>query len=124
MPELSHGLTKLDDSCCWLPLAAESQRHRRVRLSHFFHIRGFGGCDCGGKVIVLGVEAVSPRRQVDRSVLAADFDEALGLVTCEMFFRPGGKRATLLAERQGLNSLKETAEMECSSDWVSVPEKV
>ena len=42
-----------------------------------------GGCDCGGKVIVLDVEAVSPRGAVDRRVLTADVDAGLGLITCE-----------------------------------------
>ena len=50
-------------------------------------------------------------------MLTADFNEALGLIICE-------RAGDLLAKRQGLNSLKDTAEMECSSDWVSVPEKV
>ena len=50
---------------------------------HFFHIRGFGDCDCGGKVVVLNVEAVSPRGAVDRRVLTADVDAGLGLITSE-----------------------------------------
>ena len=40
-----------------------------------------GGCDRGGEV-VLDVEAVSPQRVVDRSVLTADVDTGLGLKTC------------------------------------------
>ena len=42
-----------------------------------------GGCDCGGMVVVLDVEAVSPRGVVDRRVLTADIDAGLGLITCE-----------------------------------------
>ena len=42
-----------------------------------------GGCDCGGKVIVLDVEAVSPLGVVDRRVLTVDVDARLGLITCE-----------------------------------------
>ena len=46
--------------------------------------QGFGGCDCGGgEVVVVGVEAVSPRGVVDRRVLTADVDASLGLITCE-----------------------------------------
>ena len=42
----------------WLPLAAEIQGV-------------FGSCDCGGNVVVVAVEAVSPRGVVDRRVLTA-----------------------------------------------------
>ena len=42
-----------------------------------------GGSDCGGKVIVRDVEAVSPREVVVRRVLTADVDAGLGHVTCE-----------------------------------------
>ena len=42
-----------------------------------------GGCDCVGNVVVLDVEAVSPRGVVDRCVLTADVDAGLGLITCE-----------------------------------------
>ena len=55
----------------WLPLAAENHR-------------SFGGCDCGGEVVAVGVEAVSPRREVDWRVLTADVDASLGLIKCEM----------------------------------------
>ena len=41
------------------------------------------GCDCGGKIIVLDVLAVSPRGIVDRRALTADVDPGLGLTTCE-----------------------------------------
>ena len=37
-----------------------------------------GRSDCGGNVIDVGVEAVLSRREFDRRVLTADFDEALG----------------------------------------------
>ena len=79
-----------------LPLAAGNQRHSRgwslllapkitVVKSNvpLLHIRGSRGCDCGGKVIVLDVEAVSPRGVVYRRVLTADVDAGLELVTCE-----------------------------------------
>ena len=42
---------------------------------------GFGGCDCGGEVVVVGVEAVSPRGVVDRRGRTADVDAGLGLIT-------------------------------------------
>ena len=47
-------------------------------------IRDSGGCDCRGKIVVLGVEAVSFRGVVDRRVLTADVEANLGLITCEM----------------------------------------
>ena len=75
----------------------------------------------GREIVEVCVEAVLSRGEVDRSVLAVDFNEALGLITPA---RPNDQRGDLLAKRQGLNSLKDTAEMECSSDWVSVPEQV
>ena len=56
----------------WLPLAAEK---KPPEFS--------GGCDCGGKVVVLDVEAVSLPGVVDRCVLTADVDAGLGLITCE-----------------------------------------
>ena len=37
--------------------------------------------DCGGEVVVVGVEAVSPRGAVDRRVLTADVDASFGLIT-------------------------------------------
>ena len=46
-------------------------------------IRNLGGCDSGGKVVVLGVEAVSLRGVVDRRVLTAEVDASLGLTTCD-----------------------------------------
>ena len=42
-----------------------------------------GCCECGGKVMVLDVEAVSPQEVVDRRVLNADVDADFGLLTCE-----------------------------------------
>ena len=76
-----------------LPLAAENQGHRRgynlllapetsvvkstVTLLSY---QRFGGCDCGGEVVVVGVEAVSPRGVVDRRVLTADVDAGHGLI--------------------------------------------
>ena len=41
------------------------------------------GCDCGGEVVVLDVEDVSPRAVVNRRVLTADVDAGLGLRTFE-----------------------------------------
>ena len=46
-------------------------------------VKVLGGCDCGGDVVVLDVEAVSPRGVVDRRVLTVDVDAGLGLITCE-----------------------------------------
>ena len=43
-------------------------------------VKVLGGSDCGSKII-LGVEVVSPRRVIDRRVLAADVDAGLGLIT-------------------------------------------
>ena len=107
---LSHEFITLDDASSWLPLADENQRHRRAyfsllgeqwwcRPSHFFHIRGFGGCDCGGEVVVVGVEAVSPRGVVDRRVLTAGIDGGIGLRDLwEGCVRPGGHTEILRAE--------------------------
>ena len=107
---LSHEFITLDDASCWLPLAVENQRHRRAyflllgeqwwsRPSHFFHIREFGGCDCGGEVVVVGVEAVSPRGVVDRRVLTAGIDAGIGLHNLwEGCVRPGGQTEILQAE--------------------------
>ena len=39
--------------------------------------------DCGSEVLDVGVESCSFSKKVDRRVLTADFDEALGLMTCE-----------------------------------------
>ena len=47
-------------------------------MSHFVRIRGFGCGDCGCEVVAVGVEAVSPRGDVDRRVLTANFDAGLG----------------------------------------------
>ena len=54
----------------WLPVPDENRRS------------SLGGCDCGGEVVVLDFEAVSPRGVVDRRVLTADVDAGLGLITC------------------------------------------
>ena len=74
----------------WLPLAADAQRDRRgwflllapetvVKSTvPLLSYEGFGGCDCGGEVVVLGVEAVSPGGVVDRRVLTANVDAGLG----------------------------------------------
>ena len=45
-------------------------------------VKVLGGCDCGS-MVTLGVEAVLIRGVVDRSVLTADFDPGVGLITCE-----------------------------------------
>ena len=60
------------------------------------HIKGFGGCDCGSKVIDVGVEAVLSRKEVDRRVLSANFDEALGLTICKgaLFTHSAKQRST------------------------------
>ena len=42
-----------------------------------------GGCGCSGKIVVLDVEAVSPRGVVERRVFTVDVDAGLGLITCE-----------------------------------------
>ena len=68
----------------WLPLAAENRDTEGVGLSHFFHIRCFGVCYCGGKVVVLGVEAVCRRGVVDQACAhSADVDAGLGPTNCE-----------------------------------------
>ena len=51
-------------------------------------VKVLGGCDCGG-MVTLGVEAVLIRRVVDRSVLTADFDPGVGLITCESVVSKG-----------------------------------
>ena len=45
-------------------------------------VGGLARCDCGCDVI-LNVEAVLSERVIDRSVLTADVDASLGLITCE-----------------------------------------
>ena len=84
---LAMGLTqlmKLADGYRWLLLAAENQRNSgEVDCPTSFISRVFGDCDCGGEVVVVGVEAVSTRWVVDRRVLTADVDAGLGLITCE-----------------------------------------
>ena len=62
----------------------------------FLHIKSFGGCDCGSKVIDDGVEAVLSRKEVDWRVLSADFDEALGLTICKgaLFTQSAKQRST------------------------------
>ena len=62
----------LEGTCCGLPLAA-------ALLMKIVQV--LGGCDCGGKVI-LDVESVSPRGEIDRRVLTADVDAGLGLIPC------------------------------------------
>ena len=44
---------------------------------------GFRCGNCGCEVVVVGVEAVSPRGDVDRRVLTAYFNAGLGLITCK-----------------------------------------
>ena len=67
MSALSHGFTMLRATAgCRLLMKT---------------VEVFGGCDCGGKV-VLDVEAVSPRGVIDRRVLTADVDARLGVITC------------------------------------------
>ena len=39
--------------------------------------------NCGGDPVEVGVDTVSPGREIDRSVLAGDLDQAVGLITCE-----------------------------------------
>ena len=70
----SHGFTTLAGTGCGLPLAGFADENCR---------RVLGRCDSGDKVTVLDVEAVSPRRKVDRRVLTADVDASLRLTTCE-----------------------------------------
>ena len=84
---LCHGFTTLDDACL------------RATAGCRLLLGVFGGCDCGGKVVVLDIEAVSPRGVVDRRVLTADVDAGLGLITCERSgFSQMAKEAILLAE--------------------------
>ena len=45
-------------------------------------VKVLGSCECGG-MVTLGVEAVLIKGVVDRSVLTADFDPGVGLITCE-----------------------------------------
>ena len=94
--DLSH-LMMLAAGYRLLPLAAENQRHRRGWSSLLapetsvvkstvppLSYQGFRRLRlCGGEVIAVGVEAVSPREVVDRRVLTADVDAGPGLTTCE-----------------------------------------
>ena len=74
MSALSHGFTTLE----WCLLGATADCRLLLKT-----VGVFGGCDCGGKVVLLDVEAVSLRGVVDRRVLTADVDASLGLETCE-----------------------------------------
>ena len=47
-------------------------------------VKVLGDCDCGG-MVTLGVKSVLIRGVVDRSVLTADFDAGVRLITCESF---------------------------------------
>ena len=71
------------DACCWLAFLLPKSRD-------------FGRCDSGGKVFVLGVEAVSAQGLVDRRVLTTDVVAGLGLATCER--SAFSQTASLLAE--------------------------
>ena len=72
---VSHGNNSpmLVSTQCWLLLAAACCSKT---------VKVLGSCDCGG-MVTLGVEAVLIRGVVDRSVLTADFDPGVGLITCE-----------------------------------------
>ena len=61
-------------------------------------VTGLGGCDCGGKVVVVDVEAVPPRGVLDRRVLTADVDAGLGLKTC---VRNGASPKAQTVQRHG-----------------------
>ena len=57
--------------------------------------------DCGSKVIDVGAAAVLSRREVDWCVLTADFDENLGLITCEeALFSHSAKQWTAVDRRR------------------------
>ena len=64
------------------------------------------------------VEAVLSRREIDRRVLTANFNERVGLTTCKKaLLDHAGHRTCLLAElRWGSDSLKESAKMRYTSD--------
>ena len=62
-----------------------------------------------------------PVLEVDRGVLAADFDGRLGLVTCgRSAVQPIDESKTILAKWQWIDSPKDGATREKSSDWVQV----
>ena len=55
----------------------------RSQPSHVCCVADFRRIQSGREVVSVRVEVASSRRYDNRSVLAADFDESLGLVTCE-----------------------------------------
>ena len=66
-----------------------------------------------------------PVLEVDRGVPAADFDGRLGLVTCgRSAVQPIGQSKTILAKWQWIDSPKDGATREQSSDCVQVEETV
>ena len=62
-----------------------------------------------------------PVIEVDRGVLAADFDGRLGLVTCgKGAVQPIGQSKTILAKWKWIDSPRDGAKKEKSSDWAQV----
>ena len=71
----------------------------------FFTVGGLARCDCGSDVI-LNVEAVLSVGVIDRSVLTADVDAGLGLITCE---------------RDGVGQIPDCPSSEVALEWVLIP---
>ena len=76
------------------------------------------------KIVEVCVEAVPSREEVDRRVLTADSNEALGLINCEraLLGQPAKEETPLAEWHRDLDSLRNSAEMGCSE--VQLPEKV
>ena len=81
--------------------------------------KDFGGCDCGGKVFVLGVEAVSPREEVDRRVLTADVDASLGLINCERngFSQMAKRQSSWRSGAKGSPDSSNKQPCQCKRRW-------
>ena len=83
-------------------------------LSHFCRVDNFRHSHRGREIVEV----------VNRRVLAAYFNEALGLITCEkaLLGQTAKEETSLRSCRRDSDSLKDSTEMEYSV--VSVPEKV
>ena len=71
------------------------------------------------------VEAVLSRREIDRRVLTADFNERVGFTTCKksLLGQSGHRTMPRCGVALGSDSLKDSAKMRYTSDLVWKSEK-
>ena len=66
-------------------------------------------CRNGGwNAVEVGVETVSPGREIDLCFLAGDLDQAVGLIICEGFVQPYGQTKNRPADRRSLRQIPST----------------